>query len=113
VTNVRLYVIQRLTAVLMVPLIAGHLFVIFAATSAGLTAADILGRTRGSIGWAIYYALFVLLASAHGAIGMRAVMRDWGPDWLARSPHRLDYLMWGIGLLLLGLGLRAVYAVVR
>ena len=71
--NVRLYLLQRATAVVMVPLIAGHLAVIFYATRTGLSAADILARTRGSLGWGVYYALFVAAASIHGAIGVRTV----------------------------------------
>ena len=34
-----------------------------------LSAAEILGRTRGSIGWAAFYGLFVVAAALHGAIG--------------------------------------------
>ena len=49
--NVRLYVWQRATAALLVPLVAVHLAVIFYATRQGLSAADILARTRGSIAW--------------------------------------------------------------
>src|SRR5690606_3919081 len=43
----RLYALQRLSAALMVPLIVAHLVIIFYATSNGLSAAEILGRTRG------------------------------------------------------------------
>lgn len=106
--NVRLYVLQRATALLMVPLIIGHLAVIFYATRKGLSAADILGRTRGSIGWGLYYATFVLAASLHGAIGVRSVAREWA----GLDGRRLDMLMWGLGLVLAALGLRAVWAVV-
>jgi fumarate reductase subunit C len=49
--NLRLYILQRATAIIMAPLVLAHLFVIFYATNRGLSAADILGRTRGSIGW--------------------------------------------------------------
>ena len=49
--NIRLYILQRATALIMAPLVLAHLFVIFYATSRGLSAADILGRTRGSDGW--------------------------------------------------------------
>ena len=38
--NVRLYVWQRLTAALMVPLVVVHVAVIFYATRKGMTAAD-------------------------------------------------------------------------
>lgn len=105
---VRLYVWQRLTAVLMVPLIAVHLIVIIYATNRGLSAADILGRTRGSVAWGLYYSLFVLAASIHGAIGVRGVARE----WLGMREPALDRLMWVFGLILLVLGLRAVFAVV-
>ncbi|MFM9939416.1 MAG: succinate dehydrogenase [Hyphomicrobiaceae bacterium] len=110
--NVRLYVLQRLTAALMVPLIAVHLIVIFYATRKGLSAAEILGRTRGSVLWALYYGTFVIAAAIHGAIGVRSVLREWGPRALAHSARGLDLVMWGFGLLLVLLGLRAVAAVV-
>ena len=110
--NVRLYVLQRLTAALMVPLIAVHLIVIFYATRKGLSAADILGRTRGSFIWGLFYATFVIAAAIHGAIGVRSVLREWGPKSLAHSERGLDLVMWGFGGLLLLLGFRAVAAVV-
>lgn len=106
--TLRLYLLQRVTAALMVPLIIGHLMVIFYATSNELSAAEILGRTRGSIGWALYYCLFVILASVHGAIGVRGVLRE----WTRLAPGALDATMWAFGLLLAILGARAVVAVV-
>ena len=48
--NVRLYVWQRLTAAIMLPLVLLHIAVIFYASRKGMSAADILARTRGSIG---------------------------------------------------------------
>lgn len=106
--NVRLYLLQRATALAMVPLIVGHIAIIFYATRKGLTAGDILGRTRGGIGWGIYYTSFVLLAAIHGAIGVRTVAME----WMGVRGRRLELLMWAFGLILAGLGLRAVYAVV-
>jgi fumarate reductase subunit C len=106
--NVRLYVVQRATALLMVPLIVGHLAVIFYATRRGLSADDILGRTRGSFGWSLYYSTFVIAASLHGAIGLRTIAMEWG----GLRGHRADLLMWAAGLIMAALGLRAVYAVV-
>src|SRR5262252_11113757 len=58
--NVRLYLLQRATAAIMVPLVLAHLAVIYYATRGGLSAAEILARTRGSIGWGAFYGLFVL-----------------------------------------------------
>ncbi len=105
---VRLYVWQRMTAALMVPLIVVHLIVIIYATNRGLSAAEILGRTRGSVVWGLYYGTFVVAAAVHGAIGVRGVARE----WLGWREKALDRLMWILGALLLILGLRAVAAVV-
>lgn len=106
--NVRLYVLQRASAALMVPLIAIHLVTILYAIHGGLTAGEILGRTKGSFLWGLFYGLFVVLAAVHGAIGVRAIAAEWSP----LKGRALDVLMWGLGVLLLILGLRAVAAVV-
>ena len=106
--NVRLYILQRATALIMVPLVLAHLVIIFYATSRGLSAAEILGRTRGSVGWGMFYTLFVLAAATHGAIGVRVV----ASEWTSLEPWRLKFLTWGFGVALAALGLRAVAAVV-
>ena len=103
----RLYILQRASAAVMAPLILVHLAVIFYALAEGLSAGEILGRTRGSVIWAGFYGLFVLAAALHAPIGLRAVLRDWTP-WRGRS---LDLALTAFGLVLLGLGLRAVAAV--
>jgi fumarate reductase subunit C len=108
----RLYALQRATAVVLVPLIAVHLIVIFYATAKGVSAASILARTRGSIGWGAFYGVFVLAAALHGAIGVRNVCAEWGPDALKRNARLLALILWATGLGLAALGLRAVYAVV-
>jgi fumarate reductase subunit C len=110
--NFRLYVLQRASALVLVPLIAVHLIVIFYATAKGLSAASILGRTRGSIGWGAFYGAFVLAAALHGAIGVHNVFAEWGPNGLKRDPKLLTVILWASGLGLAVLGLRAVYAVV-
>ena len=106
--NVRLYILQRATALIMAPLVLAHIAVIFYASNRGLSAAEILGRTRGSIGWGAFYGLFVLAAATHGAIGVRTV----ASEWAGLKGRGLDALMWGFGLILAALGLRAVAAVV-
>ncbi len=106
--NVRLYVWQRLTAAIMAPLVLVHLAVIFYAMRQGLSAADILSRTRGSVAWASFYGLFVLAASIHAPIGLRTVLTEWTP----LRTRACDIAAIAIGLLLLALGLRAVAAVV-
>ena len=106
--NVRLYVWQRATAAVMVPLIAVHLAVIFYATRNGLSAADILGRTRGSIAWALFYSAFVVAAAIHASIGVRTILIEWPP----LGADRAGLIATLFGLLLLALGLLAVAAVV-
>jgi fumarate reductase subunit C len=105
---VRLYFLQRASAALMAPLLIGHLLLIFYATAKGLTAADLLGRTRGSFFWGGYYTLLVAAASVHAGIGLAGLAGEW-LGWRGRARAGL---MWGAGLLLLALGLRAVRAVV-
>ena len=106
--NVRLYILQRATAAIMAPLVLVHLVLIFYASSRGLSAADILARTRGSVGWGLFYGLFVLAAAMHAAIGVRVV----AGEWLRLKGTGLEALMWSVGLILATLGLRAVAAVV-
>jgi fumarate reductase subunit C len=105
--NVSLYVLQRAAAAVMAPMIVVHVGVIFYATRHGLTAADILTRTTGNIAWGAFYALFVLAASAHAAIGIRNILAEWSP--LDDRGAGIASLIFG--LVLLGLGLRAVAAV--
>jgi fumarate reductase subunit C len=106
--NVRLYVLQRATAALMAPLVLVHLALILYASGRGLSAADILARTRGSLVWGTFYATFVLAAAVHAAIGLRSVLGE----WTSLRGRRLDLATGVLFLLLAALGLRAVAAVV-
>lgn len=106
--NVRLYVWQRATAALMAPLVLVHIALIFYATRQGLSAAEILSRTRGSVLWAAFYGIFVLAASIHASIGVRNVLSEWSP----LTERRAGTLAILFGLLLAVLGARAVAAVV-
>jgi len=104
----RLFFAQRLSALVLAPLVVVHLGVILYAVQGGLSADEILARTVGSVGWAIFYGLFVLAAAVHAPIGMRNVVREWTP-WRG---HSLDAAMLLVALALLATGLRAVWAVI-
>lgn len=106
--NLRLYLLQRGTAAFMVPLIAIHIVVIFYASRAGLTGAEILARTRSSLAWGIFYCLFVTAASIHASIGARTILLEWGRLSVVAS----NIASLASGFLLGALGLRAVAAVV-
>ena len=105
--NLRLYMLQRITALLMAPLVIGHLAVMIYAIQGGLSAAEILGRTQGSIAWFLFYGTFVVAVSIHGAIGLRTIIHE----WVGLKGAALDAIMWAIGFGLLALGGRAVWAV--
>ena len=103
-----LYLIQRLSALIMVPLVVGHIAIMIYAVQGGLSAAEILGRTQGSVAWGVFYGLFVLAVSVHAAIGLRNIAQE----WLNLDGIALNTMTCLVGLGLLALGGRAVYAVV-
>lgn len=105
--GVRAYILQRATAALLLPLVLGHLAMIYYATTNKLTAADILSRTEGSIGWALFYGAFVVLIAVHGAIGFASIARE----WFGLRGNAQTAVLWSIGALIVILGLRAVLAV--
>ena len=105
--NVGRYIWQRATAAIMLPLVLLHVAVIFYATRQGMTAADILARTRGSIVWASVYGAFVVAVALHAPIGLRNVIREWTP-WRGRG---LDVVLAAFAFALFVLGMRAVIAV--
>ena len=76
--SLHLYMAQRITALLMAPLVVGHLAVMIYAIQGGLDSAEILGRTQGSVLWFLFYGTFVVAVSIHGAIGLRTIAHEWG-----------------------------------
>ena len=104
----RLWVVQRATAVVLAFCVFVHLATIIYAVRGGLSAAEILARTRGSLAWGGFYAMFVLAAAAHGSIGVRAIAMEW-LGWNKAWAYRV---MLAVAIVSALLGLRAVYAVV-
>jgi len=54
-----------------------HLGTIIYAVQGGLSAAEILARTRGNAAWLAFYAVFAFAVSVHAPIGLRAVFTEW------------------------------------
>ena len=106
--DVRLYLAQRITAMIMAPLVLGHLAVMIYAVQGGLDAGEILARTRGSVLWGAFYGLFVIAAAIHAAIGLRVVVHE----YLQVTGTALSLFTGAAGLVLLIMGGRAVVAVV-
>jgi len=103
-----LWVAQRATAAVLAFCVLVHLATMIFAVRGGLTAAQILGRTHGNYAWGAFYSLFVIAAGIHGAIGLRTV----AAEWLSFRGRAADAAMAAIALAIVGLGLRAVSAVV-
>ncbi len=106
--GIRLYLAQRLTAMVMAPLVIGHIAAMIYAVQGGLDAAEILSRTQGSVLWGSFYGVFVVAVSIHAAIGLRVVVHE----HLKLAGRALDGFTLVAGLGLLALGGRAVIAVV-
>ncbi len=98
---------QRISAMVLALCVAVHLGVIVYAVRGGLSAAEILGRTRGNWGWGAFYGVFVLASVAHVPVGLANI----GREWLGLSERMAWLLARLIAIALLGLGMRAVAAV--
>jgi fumarate reductase subunit C len=85
-----------------------HLAVIIYAVRGGLSGGEILARTRGNWAFGAFYATFVVACAVHVPLGLARMAEEW-LRWrpaVALNASRL------LALLLLAMGLRAVYAVV-
>lgn len=102
-----LWLAQRASAVVLALCVAVHLATIVYAVQGGLTAAEILGRTRGNTGWLAFYSVFVLAVTIHAPIGLRAVFIEW-LRWRGRSR---DLFLIAFAALLAWMGMRSVFAV--
>ena len=106
-SQVLLWGAQRISAMVLALCVMVHLITIIYAVRHGLSAAEILGRTRGSVAWGGFYALFVAAVAIHAPIGVRNICAEMG--WRGRG---IDVLMFVLALTLALWGLRAVWAVV-
>lgn len=104
VLEARLWVWQRITAMALALFVVVHLATMIYAVRGGLSAAEILGRTRGSWLFAGFYALFVAVAAVHAGIGVSTI----GREWLGLQPGAARALALAFALVALMLGLRAV-----
>ena len=106
-TQVLLWTAQRASAAVLAVCLVVHLVTIIYAVRNGLSAAEILGRTRGSMAWAAFYTVFVLSIAVHAPIGLRSVLAETF-NWRGAG---LDLTVLAMGLALALWGFRAVYAV--
>jgi fumarate reductase subunit C len=102
-----LWLAQRASAAVLALCVLVHLVTIMFAVHGGLSAAEILGRTRGNVFGLLFYATFVIAAAVHAPIGLRATLGEW-LGWRGASR---DVALVLFALALLILGLRAVTGV--
>ena len=102
-----LWVAQRASAAVLALCVAVHLATMIYAVRGGITAAEILARTQGSVAWFTFYSLLVLAIVVHVPIGMRAVLGEW-LGWRGRSR---DLALVLFGMILAWSGMRAVLGV--
>ncbi|MFZ5509528.1 MAG: succinate dehydrogenase [Pseudomonadota bacterium] len=107
-TQARLWLWQRVSAMVLGVCVLVHLAVIIHAVRGGLSAAEILARTQGSWAFGAFYSVFVLAVAVHAPIGLARIAEEW-LGWRGRKVAVATHLF---GLLLLVTGLRAVYGVV-
>ena len=109
ILSFRLYMAQRLSAMLMAPLVLLHLGVMIYAVQNGLDSAEILNRTRGSVFWGFSYGLFALTVAIHAAIGLRVIAYE----WCGRTGTQLNVITTVVAVVLLAMGWRRVRQVIR
>lgn len=102
-----LYMAQRLSALILAPLVVGHLALMIYAVQGGLTAGEILSRTQDSFGWGLFYATFAIAVAVHASCGLRVILRE----VTGLGGRMLDLAAIVVFGALLGLGLRATCAV--
>ena len=74
-----LFVFQRLSAIVLAPLVLVHLVTMIYAVQGGLSAAEILSRTQSNAIWPVLYGIFIVAVAIHGAIGLRTILREMTP----------------------------------
>jgi fumarate reductase subunit C len=104
-TQTLLWAAQRASAAVLGLCVVVHLATMIYAVQGGLSAAEILGRTRGSLAWFGFYTVFVFAIAVHVPIGLRAVLAEW-LGW--RSASR-DAALAVLAVLLAWGGMRAMF----
>lgn len=105
--QVLLWVGQRASAAVLGLCVLVHLCTIIYAVRGGLSAAEILARTKGNVAWLAFYTLFVLAVTVHVPIGLRSILSEWF-GWRDKSR---DLALWVFAAVLATMGMRAVMGV--
>ena len=102
-----LFAAQRVSAGVLAFAVTVHLATILYAVRSGLTAEEVLGRTRENVWFLAFYLPFVLAIAIHAPIGLRNVLRE----LTSLHGRSLDIALAAFAIVLLLLGVRAALAV--
>jgi len=108
VTQAKLWYWQRISAMVLALCVLVHLGVMIYAVRGGLSAAEILGRTRGSFLFGAFYTIFVMACAVHVPIGFARICEE----WFGLRGAAAAIIAKLLGLVILVMGLRAVYGVI-
>ena len=76
ILQAKLWYYQRISAMVLTVCVAIHLAIIYYAIQDGLSAGEILARTRGNLAFALFYEIFVLACFVHAPIGLANILRE-------------------------------------
>jgi fumarate reductase subunit C len=107
-TQARLWYAMRISSMVLAVCVLVHIVTVIYAVRGGLSAAEILGRTHGNWIVGAFYAVFVVACAVHVPLGLAAIAEEW-LGWRERTALVLAQMF---GVVILLLGLRAVYGVV-
>ena len=81
-----MFALQRLSAMVLAPLVLIHLGTMIYAVQGGLSASEILSRTQANAIWPVLYGIFIVAVAVHGAIGL---LHEPGHPFAFEAPPRL------------------------
>ena len=108
IREARLWYWQRVSAMVLALCVLVHLVTIVYAVRSGLSGEALLARTRGSVGFGLFYGVFLGACAVHVPIGLARIAEEW-LGWPARVAALAARVF---ALLVVLLGLEAVHAMV-
>jgi fumarate reductase subunit C len=107
-TQAKIWYAMRISSMVLAVCVLVHIVTVIYAVRGGLSAAEILGRTHGNWIFGAFYGVFVVACAVHVPLGLAAIAEE----WLSLHERTVLVLAQIIGLVILLMGLRAVYGVV-
>lgn len=104
IVQTRLWLAQRISAMVLAVAVSVHLAGIIIAVRGGLSAAEIIGRVGGSAVLAAFYGVFVIAVAVHAPLGLRTILDEMTP----LKPASVNAAAGVFAAVVLAMGFRAV-----